>query len=108
MTTNKEIIINVDEVKRLAGLGLTLSEIALALGISEDTLSRRRKKYAEFADAVNKGKGLAKEEIANKLFELAKSGDLGALIWIEKTRFGYSDKLNIDAGIKLILCDESD
>lgn len=100
--------IDLSEVARLSGLGLVQSEIALSLGISEDTLSRRKKDSADFADALKKGHALAKSEIANVLFQKAKAGDLGALIWIEKTRFGYSDKMQFDGGLTIRLVDESD
>ena len=104
----KKIEIDFTEAERLAGLGLSQAEIALSLGISEDTLARRKADSADFAEAIKKGQTSAKAEIGNKLFELAKAGDLGAIIWIEKTRFGYSDKMNVDASIQIRLIDESD
>jgi transposase len=93
---NKPIEIDLNEVQRLAGLGLSQSEIAASLDISVDTLSRRKKEFAEFADALKRGKAKAKSEIANKLFTEAKNGNITAIIWIEKTRFGFSEKLQIE------------
>ena len=104
----KKIEIDFREAERLAGLGLSQAEIACRLGISEDTLTRRKKDSADVADALKKGIAEAKEKIGNKLFELAEKGDLGAIIWFEKSRFGYSDKMNVDASVQIRLIDESD
>ncbi len=93
---NKLIEIDLSEVERLAGLGLSQNEIAASLDISVDTLARRKKEFAEFADALKRGKANAKSEIANKLFIEAKAGNITAIIWIEKTRFGFSEKLQIE------------
>lgn len=88
--------IDMAEVERLAGLGLTQEEIATSLGFSERTFRNRKKDSAAFADAIKRGKASAAEEISNQLFEKAKTGDLGAIIWYEKTRCGRTDKLTID------------
>jgi predicted DNA-binding protein (UPF0251 family) len=85
--------IDVAEVERLAGLGLTQEEIALSLGISERTLRTRKKDSAVFADAMKKGRTNAAKEVANALYQKAVGGDLGAIIWYEKTRRGLSDKV---------------
>lgn len=87
------IDIDIDRVANLAGRGLSQVEICLVLGISEDTLSRRKANSAAFADAIKRGRAVAADEVANKLYEMAKSGDLGAIVWWEKTRRGLSDKV---------------
>lgn len=89
----KKIEIDIAEAERLAGLGLTQEEIALSLGISERTLYENKAKSAEFAEAIKKGKAKTKRTVANRLFEKVEDGDLGAIIWFEKTRLGYSDKM---------------
>jgi hypothetical protein len=87
------IVIDIAEVKRLAGLGLSEENIAISLGISQDTLTRRKKDFAEFAEALKSGKVAAQTVVADKLYELCKEGNLGAIIWYEKTRLGYSEKI---------------
>lgn len=104
----EKIEIDLEEVERLAALGLSQADICAEIGISEDTLGRRKKDSADFADALKRGKASAKKEISNKLFELARGGDLGAIIWIEKSRFGYSDKMKLDQGICIRVVDESE
>lgn len=88
-----KIEIDLDRVAKLAGRGLTQAEIATSLGISERTLRSRKVESAEFAAAIEKGKVDAAETIANRLFTLAEKGNLGAIIWYEKTRRGLSEKV---------------
>lgn len=87
------IDIDIALVADLAGRGLSQAEICLVVGISEDTLSRRKLESAAFADAIKRGRAVAADAVANKLYEMATSGDLGAIVWWEKTRRGLSDKV---------------
>ena len=79
-------------VEEYAAQGLSQAEICLCLGISEDTLSRRKADSAAIADAIKRGKAKAVSEVADRLYLMAKGGDLGAIVWWEKTRRGLSDK----------------
>lgn len=85
--------IDISKVEIYAAQGLTLAEICLCLGISESTLYSRKRESEVFADAIKRGKAKAASEISNKLYMMAKDGDLGAIIWYEKTRRGLSDKV---------------
>ncbi len=91
----KRISVDLSEVERLAGLGLTQEELCANLGISVDTLENRIKENSDFSDAIKRGKANSAEIVSNKLFELCKKGNLGAIIWYEKTRRGLSDRLNV-------------
>lgn len=85
--------IDIAEVERLAGLGLTQEEIAESLGFSERTLRRRKGVLSVLSDAMKRGRATAAKEVANALFQKAIGGDLGAIVWWEKTRRGLSDKV---------------
>jgi transcriptional regulator with XRE-family HTH domain len=85
--------IDISRVEELAAQGLTREEIALCLGVSETTLYNRRRESEVFDAAIKSGKAKAASEIANKLYQLARGGDLGAIIWYEKTRRGLSDRM---------------
>lgn len=89
-----KIDIDLEQVEQLAGLGLTQEEIALSLGISTDTIGRRKKDSADFADAIKRGQANAARAVANRLFDKCLEGDLGAIIWFEKTRRGLSDRIH--------------
>jgi len=93
MAKRKEI--DIKEVERLSGLGLTEEQISLSLGISVDTFGRRKSSVAEFAEAIKRGKTKAADVVSSKLMDLIKRGNLGAIIWYEKTRLGYSDRTDI-------------
>lgn len=87
-----KIEIDISKVEEYAAQGLSQAEICLCLGISQDTLSRRKADSAAIADAIKSGKAKAASEIADTLYRMAKNKDLGAIIWWEKTRRGLSDK----------------
>lgn len=90
----RRIAIDVGRIAELAGRGLTQAEICAAMGISEDTLSRRKQDVAEVAEAIKAGKATAAIAVANALYEKATvEKDLGAIIWYEKTRRGMTDKV---------------
>lgn len=88
------IDIDIDRVAELAGRGLTQAEICAVLGISETTLYDRKRDSEVFADAINRGRAHAAQDVANALYEKATvDKDLGAIIWYEKTRRGLSDRV---------------
>ena len=87
------IELDISRVEELAAQGLSQAEICLVLGISEDTLSRRKQDSAAIADAIKSGKAKAASEISNTLYNMARGGDLGAIVWYEKPRRGLSDKV---------------
>ncbi len=74
------------EANDLASKGLTVSQICDCLNISETTFYERQQEYAEFADAIKKGRSIGMQVITNALFEKAKSGDNTAMIFYLKTR----------------------
>lgn len=91
--SRQRIPINLNRVEELAALRLSQAEICATLGISEDTLTRRKRDSADFAEALKKGKSKATATISNKLFELVKGGNVSAIIWLETTRAGFNDQM---------------
>lgn len=94
------IQIDLAQVEELAAQGLSQAEICVSLGISEDTLGRRKKDSADFAEALRVGKSKASTVISNKLFELAAAGNIAAIRWWETTRMGLSDKMRSEVTVK--------
>jgi hypothetical protein len=94
-----KIKIDVGQVEELAAQGLSQVEICATLGISEDTMTRRKKDSADFAGALERGKARASATISNKLFELAASGNLVAIRWWETTRRGMSDRVKSEVSV---------
>ena len=96
----KRIDIDVAEVERLAGLGLTQREICASLGISQATLNRRQSDSDDFDSAMERGKASAAQEVSNALFEACKIKNVPAIIWYEKTRRGLSDKVQLGINVQ--------
>lgn len=76
----------INKVEGLAARGLTLGQIAHCLGISYETLRKKKKEHEEFAEAIRTGQARGLLEIANALFEKAKGGDTIAMIFFLKSR----------------------
>lgn len=80
--TNKER----EQVKALAGYGLTDLDIANVLGFSEATLQRR------CGEELKKGRSLAKSAVTQTAYKMAVSGKVPAMtmFWL-KTRCGWKE-----------------
>ena len=91
-----KIPIDLTRVEELAAQGLSQAEICVTLGFSEDTLSRRKRDSVGFDETLKRGKAKAAATVSNKLFELAKGGNMTAIIWWEKTRAGFSDRMKTE------------
>ena len=90
------IELDISRIEELAAQGLTQTEICLVIGISESTLLRRKLEMEVLTAAIKSGKAKAASEISNTLYRMAQGGDLGAIVWYEKTRRGLSDKQTIE------------
>ena len=66
------------EAETLAAQGLTMAQIALALGMGHSTLYEKKESYPEFSDAIESGKAKGIATITNALFQNAKKGDTQA------------------------------
>jgi hypothetical protein len=96
------------QIEVVAGYGLTEAAIAHVLGLDPRTFRRRKRDEAAVLSALEKGKAKAEHQVGQALFTKATSGDLGAIVWWEKTRAGRRDTTHHqhtggepgDAGIK--------
>lgn len=62
--------IDIEQVKRLAELGLTDKQMAYALSISEATLNTYKEK-PEFLESLKQGKAISDERVERSLFDRA-------------------------------------
>ena len=67
----KKLVIDYDRLKEIGGKGLSEVQIASVLGISWDTLSRRKKDSANFERAIQEAKSKSLLEVSNALFKNA-------------------------------------
>jgi hypothetical protein len=84
------------EVEFLAETGLTYVQIAAKLGISTDTLERRRKENAAFAEAINRGRAKGVASVSNALYTNALSGNVAAQIFIMKCVGGWKSSERVE------------
>ena len=85
-----------EEIEKLAGLGLTLPMIASWLGLSKSGFEKNRKREPRIDEALERGRALAQEAVADALFKKALEGDVQAIKWWEMTRAGRSGKAQIE------------
>ncbi|MDB3926433.1 hypothetical protein N9356_04750, partial [Porticoccaceae bacterium] len=83
---NRTFSIYCDKAREMASRGLTAAQIASCLGISETTLYKKQNEYAEFMDAIKKGRTEGINQVSNALFEKAIQGNVTAMIYYLKTR----------------------
>ena len=76
----------IGEIERLAGLGLNEAKIAYVMGMHPDTFRERKREHQRVLRAIENGKAQAENLVGGKLFTKAVAGDLGAIVWWEKTR----------------------
>jgi len=83
------------KTKGLAARGLTQQQIADSLGINVDTLHKYKNINSDFTEAIKEGQAQGIAEIANSLFNNAKTGNTTAQIFYMKNRAGWSDKTEV-------------
>lgn len=91
MITKPKIHIDLKQVESLAANGLTHEQIAAALGISESTLTKRKKENTDFTDAIKRGKAKGIALVTNKLMESIKGGNMTGMIFFLKTQAGWKE-----------------
>jgi hypothetical protein len=74
------------KAQEMASRGLTVAQIASCLGISETTLYKKQNEYAEFMDAIKKGRAEGINQVSNALFDKATQGNVTAMFYYLKTR----------------------
>jgi hypothetical protein len=83
------------QIETMAGLGLTVEQIASVLNVSKRTFNRWCEDPGILAH-YKKGQDTAQVTIAQTLFQKARDGDTTALIWYEKTRAGRREVTQVE------------
>ncbi len=81
----KPINIDLEELERLAGMGLSERQIAAAMDISNSTLTRK-KHIEQIGHALKKGRAKAVAAVSSKLFDNALEGKETSAIFFLKNR----------------------
>ena len=80
-------LVDLEMVERLAHIQCTHSEIASALGLSVDTLTRN----PHFAEVYKRGAEGGRKSLRRMQFESANKGNVVMQIWLGKQYLGQSD-----------------
>lgn len=72
---------DLSHVEKLASIGLTMQEIASAVGVSDRTLRRKMQSMTDLADAIERGRHKGTATILNAMFKKASNGDVTAAKW---------------------------
>ena len=85
---------NIEDIERLAGLGLNQEAISEFIGFSERTLRRRLNEDERVLAAYKKGRARGHEYAANCLRRAMAEGEVAAIIFYLKTQCGWSQESN--------------
>jgi hypothetical protein len=77
--------LDVNQIKTLAEIGCTCSEIAAVMSCSENTLR------ANYCDIIKSGVESGNASLKHLQFKAAKAGSVAMLIWLGKQRLGQRD-----------------
>jgi len=93
--------IDLDRLYNLAKMGLSEDQIAISLGISASTITRRKRDDDQFDRTLKAGKQKGVETVTNALFEGATGAkpSTSAQIFFLKNRAGWRDKTEVDANL---------
>ncbi len=98
MAGRNSIDIDLARVERLAAQGLTDEQVATSLGVSQSTITRRKRTSDQFAEALNRGKVRGIEEVTNTLWlNATEKQNTSAAIFYLKNRAGWSEKAAVSA-----------
>ena len=90
--------IDLVELEKLCGLQCTDSEIAHWFGVTERTISRRRK-IKKFNDVMERGKAKGRISVRRMQMKLLENGNATMGVWLGKNILGQTDEVHhqIDA-----------
>lgn len=91
---SKEILVTpkmITETQRLAGLGLTVVDIAAYFGFTDRTWHKKANEHPELRTAFKRGKAKQISEVAGELFRQIQEGSTQATIFYLKTQAGWKE-----------------
>jgi len=83
--------IDIRQVEELARIGCTEDDMAAVLGVSVDTIQRRKRSSEEFCGAIKRGQATTRNSLRRLQLKKALEGNVTMLIWLGKQLLGQSD-----------------
>jgi len=84
------------QVEELARIGCTEQDMAAVLGVSVDTIQRRKRSCDEFCGVIEKGQASLRNSLRRLQVKKALEGNVTMLIWLGKQLLGQSDRHDIE------------
>jgi hypothetical protein len=84
--------IDIRQVEELARIGCTEADMAAVLGVSVDTIQRRKRSSAEFRGVIEKGHASLRNSLRRLQVKKALEGNVTMLIWLGKQLLGQTDR----------------
>lgn len=78
-------------IQKLAARGVRERDIARACGMGHQTFHNLKQQDQSISDALDAGRQQMHDALIGKLYSLAMKGEIVPLLFILKSRFGYSD-----------------
>jgi hypothetical protein len=88
--------IDLDVVRRAAGIGATVDEIAAVLGVPRRTLYDRMEQDPEIQHALDEGRDQGRITLRRLQWQQAHAGNATMLIWLGKQLLGQRDKHEVE------------
>jgi len=97
-------VIDYEQVRNLASIGLTDEQIGVSIGVSRSTITRRKREDDAFDAAIREGKQAGLTAVTNSLFNAATDDtkpNMSAAIFYLKNRGqgAWRDKSEVDANV---------
>lgn len=86
-------------MENLAIVQCSVREIAIAIGVHEDTLYKNK----IYSSIIEKGREKGKTRLRTAMFKAAMNGNIVMQIFLSKQMLGYSDKATLDMNNKAAL-----
>jgi len=86
------IELDLRQVEELARIGCTEADMAAVLGVSVDTIQRRKRDCEEFRGVIEKGRAALRNSLRRLQVKKALEGNVTMLIWLGKQLLGQSDR----------------
>lgn len=94
----------IDQVRKMAGMGMNISQMGAVLGVSKSTMERRQNDQPELAEAIEKGRAEASLAVRSSAFKMATSGKSPAMtiFWLKvRDQWREAGVENADININL-------
>ena len=91
----RTVHIDLDQLEKLAALQCTDEELAAWFGVSPTTIARRRRK-AEFAEAIYRGRARGRISVRRAQMKLLAAGNPTMAVWLGRQLLGQRDVITTE------------